>query len=96
MCVQPAADGARLTLLVVPGASRAGIVGEHGDALRLKVAAPPEKGRANDAVVELLAATIGVRRAEIEITAGHGSRRKTAVVRGLTAEVVRDRLGIRL
>jgi hypothetical protein len=63
--------------------------------LRVKVAAPPEKGRANDAVIELLATEMRVRRADVEITAGHGSRRKTAVVRGLSVEAVRHRLGIR-
>ena len=94
MCVEPCGDGARITLLVVPGASRDQIVGVHGDALRVKVAAPPERGRANDAVVDLLAGALGVRRADVRIMAGHGSRRKSADVDGLAPPVVRERLGI--
>jgi uncharacterized protein (TIGR00251 family) len=76
-------NGIRLRLMVVPGASRDRIVGPHGDALRVQVAAPPEKGRANAAVVALLARTLGVRRKVVAITAGHGSRRKIAVVEDL-------------
>lgn len=94
MWVEPLDDGARIALLVVPGASRDTIVGLHGDALRVRVSAPPEKGRANDAVVALLAAALGTRRGAVEIDAGHGSRRKSAVVRGMTPDEVRRRLGI--
>lgn len=94
MCVEPSEDGARIALLVVPGASRDQIVGIHGDTLRVKVAAPPEKGRANVAVVALLARTLSVRASDIEITAGHGSRRKSATVRGLPMRTLRERLGI--
>lgn len=94
MCVEPLEDGARIALLVVPGASRDQIVGIHGDNLRVKVAAPPEKGRANVAVVALLARALDLRASDIEITAGHGSRRKSATVRGLPANTVRERLGI--
>ena len=94
MCVEPSPDGARLLLLVVPGASRDQIVGAHGDVLRVKVTAPPEKGRANAAVIALLARTLGLRVSDIEISAGHGARRKTAIIRGLAADVVRSRLGV--
>ena len=94
MCVEPLDDGARIALLVVPGASRDLIVGVHGDTLRVKVAAPPERGRANDAVVALLAGALGTRRTSVEITSGHGARRKSAVVRGMSADEVRRRLGI--
>ncbi len=94
MCVEAALGGSRIALLVVPGASREQIVGAHGDALRIRVAAPPEKGRANGAVIALLARVLGVRRADIRITAGHGSRRKAAHVRGLGPDDVRARLRI--
>ena len=67
----------RLNIKVVPGASRDQIVGWLGDALKIKVTAPPEKGKANEAVVTLLAKTLGVRRDNIEIVSGHGSPAKT-------------------
>jgi uncharacterized protein (TIGR00251 family) len=67
----------RLTIKVVPGTSRDQIVGWLGDALKIKVTAPPEKGKANEAVVTLLAKTLGVRRDTIAIVSGHGSPAKT-------------------
>ena len=67
----------RLNIKVVPGASRDQIVGWLGDALKIKVTAPPENGKANEAVVTLLAKTLGVRRDTIEIVSGHGSPAKT-------------------
>ena len=67
----------RLNIKVVPGASRDQIVGWLGDALKIKVTAPPEKGKANEAVATLLAKTLGVRRDTIAIVSGHGSPAKT-------------------
>jgi uncharacterized protein (TIGR00251 family) len=68
--------GTRLRLRVVPGAERPGIVGRHGDAWKIRVAAAPERGAANDAVVELLAAVLGIRPREITLVSGHSSRDK--------------------
>jgi len=68
--------GTRLRLRVVPGAKRPGIVGRHGDAWKIRVAAAPERGAANDAVVELLAAVLGIRPREITLVSGHASRDK--------------------
>ena len=69
-------DGAVLTVWVVPGARRTEIVGYHGDALRLRVAATPEKGLANKAVARLLSRTF---EAEFRLISGAGSRRKRFV-----------------
>jgi uncharacterized protein (TIGR00251 family) len=82
----------RLRLRVSPGASRSEVVGRHGDAWKVRVAAPPEHGEANDAVVELLASALGVPRASIEIVGGRASRDKIVVVIGLSAEAVEERL----
>jgi uncharacterized protein (TIGR00251 family) len=82
----------RLRLRVSPGASRSEIVGRHGEAWKARVTAPPESGKANDALVELLASTLGVSRSGVEIVAGHGSRDKTVVVRGLDGDDVDARL----
>lgn len=79
-------------MLVVPGASRSGVVGEHGDALRIRVSAPPERGRANAALRALLAELLGVSRRDVEIVRGASSRRKTVRVSGRTVSEVADRL----
>ena len=69
-----------LKLKVVPRASRNAIVGWIGDRLKVAVTAPPEKGRANAAVVKLLARELGVRQADLRITTGETSSAKTVVI----------------
>ena len=70
---------------VVPRASRSEIVGEHDGALRVRIAAPPVEGAANDELVQLLASALEVSRRDIEITAGQSSKLKTVKVVGLQA-----------
>ena len=67
---------------VVPRASRSEIVGEHDGALRVRIAAPPVDGAANDELVRVLARAFGVPRSAIEIAAGHASKLKTVRVTG--------------
>jgi len=76
----------------VPGAAHSGLVGRYGSSWKIRVAAPPEGGRANEAVVTLLAETVGVRAGDVSIIAGHGSRDKVLAVEGLTADEVEARL----
>src|SRR5215470_9422558 len=73
----------RLRLRVAAGAGRTGIVGRHGDAWKVRVAAAPEDGRANEAVLRLLADTLGVSRASVTLVSGHGARDKTVVLEGV-------------
>jgi uncharacterized protein (TIGR00251 family) len=73
---------------VVPRASRSEIVGEHDGALRVRLAAPPVEGAANEELVRLLSRSLGVSRNAIEITAGHSSRLKTVRVAGLESSVL--------
>ena len=87
------AEGTRFRVRAVPGARRDAVLGVHGDALRVAVRAVAERGRANDALVELLSAALGVRTGQVEIVAGAGSREKSMLVRGLAPEAVRERLG---
>lgn len=68
------------------------VVGRHGDAWKLRVTAPPERGRANDAVVALLAQTVGIPSGDVELVAGAGSRDKVVVVHGLAMTDVEARL----
>jgi len=85
-------DSARIELRVVPGAARPGLVGRYGSSWKVRVAAPPEGGRANDAVVKLLADALGVRAGDVSIVAGHGSRDKIVALAGLTSTEVESRL----
>ena len=87
-----AASTIRLRLRVTPGARSAGIAGRHGDAWKVRVTAAPENGRANDAVVRLLADALGVARADVTIVSGHGSRDKTVELAGVDAREVERRL----
>jgi uncharacterized protein (TIGR00251 family) len=73
----------RLTLRVSPGATRPGIVGRHGTGWKVRVAAAPEDGKANDAVVRLLADTVGVPARDVAILTGHASRDKTVELTGI-------------
>lgn len=75
---------------VVPGASRSRIAGPHGDALKVQVAAAPERGRANDALCDLLSEKLAVPRRAVAVVRGATSPRKTVRVEGLApAEVAR-------
>ena len=87
-----AASTTRLRLRVVPGAPRDGIVGRHGEAWKVRVTAPPEDGRANDAVVRFLADTLGVARGDVTLVAGHGSRDKVVELTGIGADEADRRL----
>ena len=73
----------RLKVRVSPGARRPGIVGRHGDAWKVRVAEPPEDGRANEAVLKLLAETLDVPRARVTLVSGHSSRDKLVVLDGV-------------
>jgi len=81
-----------LRVHVVPGARRAGVTGLHGDALRVRVTAPPVEGAANRELLRLLARLLGVRSADLALEAGARGREKRVRVRGLAAETVRERL----
>jgi uncharacterized protein (TIGR00251 family) len=74
---------ATLHVKVVPGSSRSCIAGRYGDALKVKVAAAAEKGKANHAVIELLARTLGVKSGQIVLVAGHTNPRKTFQIEGI-------------
>ena len=82
----------RLQLRVSPGAAAASVVGRHGAAWKVRVTAAPEGGKANDAVVRLLAETLGVRAAAISIVSGHGSRDKTEALEGIDPRQIEQRL----
>ena len=77
---EPGDTSALVSLKVVPGARRDQIAGVLGERLKVRVAAPPEGGKANRAVCRLLAGALGVRESEVEIVAGHSGPEKTVRV----------------
>jgi uncharacterized protein (TIGR00251 family) len=84
---------ARITVTVSPGARRSELVGRHGDGWRARIAAPPERGRANEALCELLAGALDVPRVAIRVVAGRSGRRKVLEIDGLDSAEVDRRLG---
>lgn len=86
--------GVQLQLHVQPGASRTGIAGLHGDALKVRITAPPADGRANRELLDFLAEVLGVARARIALVKGESGRRKTVIVQGIELEETRRRLGL--
>ena len=84
-------DGSTVTVWVVPGTSRTEIKGLHGDALRVRVAAPAEGGKANRALLALLGAETGAR--EVTLLSGAGSRRKTLLLRSISPQQAQILLG---
>lgn len=85
--------GTLLRLRVKPGARRTAIVGVHGGRLKVAVNAPPERGKANDAVIALLAKTLGLPLGAVAIVSGHTSQDKVAVV-ALGSDALRAKLAI--
>jgi len=86
--------GAAVEVWAIPGASRTEITGLHGGAVRIRVAAPAEGGKANRALADLLTTITG---ADVEMTRGHRSRRKRFLVRGVgpaeLARLISDQIG---
>ena len=85
-------ESTRLRLRVSPGATRAGVVGRHGEAWKIRVAAPPEGGRANEAVIRLLADTLSVPRGAVTLVSGHGGRDKIVELAGIGSSQIERRL----
>jgi uncharacterized protein (TIGR00251 family) len=77
-----------LSVRVVPQASRSEIVGFEGEILKVRVAAPPVKGKANKELIKLLAGTLGVRNDQLEIISGTRARRKRVRVDGVDGQAV--------
>lgn len=82
----------RLRLRVAPGASAPGVVGRHGDSWKVRVSAAPERGKANDAVLALLAEALAVPRANVTIVSGGGSRDKIVELTGIEPDEIERRL----
>lgn len=83
-------------MTVSPGAARTELVGRHGDGWKARVAAPPERGRANDALVALLADALDVPRSSVRVVSGLGAKTKVVEVDALAAAEAERRLALSL
>ena len=84
---------ARLKVKVVPGSSQSKLSGWLGDMLKVRVSAPPEKGKANVAVVDLLAKELGLPKGSLTVASGKTSQQKVIEIHGLSITEVLRRLG---
>jgi len=83
---------ARVELTVSPGAARSELVGRHGAGWRVRIAVPPERGRANRALEQLLAEALGVGRDRVAVVTGRATRRKVVEIEELDAGEIDRRL----
>jgi uncharacterized protein (TIGR00251 family) len=88
---QPTGQGYMLRLTVVPGAQRTQVVGLYGDRLKIRLAAPPEKGAANRELIDFLARALDLPKSSLRLTMGAQSRSKVVAVYDLSPDL-QDRL----
>lgn len=84
--------GVRIQVHAQPGAKLTEIVGLHGDAIKIRVQAPPLEGRANDELIRFLAEKLGVARSQVTLTKGETSRSKSFVVTDVSIDFVHKTL----
>lgn len=82
----------RISLRVSPGARRSTVVGRYGDGWKVRIAAPAENGKANDALVGSLAGWLGLPRTRVELVSGHTRRDKIVELSGIDEAEARRRL----
>lgn len=81
-----AAGGATLSLHVQPGAKKSECAGLHGEALKIRLTAPPVDGKANEALLRFLAQRLAIPRQQISLKSGQTSRQKVVEIESVTAE----------
>jgi uncharacterized protein len=90
------AEGCMLSVRGAPGARRTGVQGELAGALKVAVTTPAQDGRANQAILETLRKSLGIKRSQLELVAGETSRNKTVLVRGLSRTELEKRIALLL
>lgn len=94
--LRSATDGITLSLHIQPGAKKTEIVGLHGEALKIRLAAPPVDGKANDVLLGFLAATLGVARSQLTLVSGQAGRAKRVRIAARDATMNADSVASRL
>ena len=83
---------ALVSIKVVPGARKNRIAGKYGDAIKIQVSAPPEQGKANLAVIAVVAEALGLKPQQVRILRGHTQSRKVIEIDGIDAAEINNRL----
>ena|SRR5438552_17708383 len=86
------AEGCVVAVRAQPGARRSGIVGAQNGALKIAVTAPPDRGKANKALQEVLAEALGLKKSQVDLLSGATSRDKRFLLCGVTIDDARQRL----
>lgn len=84
--VSPHAEGATIAVRAQPGARKNAVLGEHNGALKVAVTAPPEDGRANDALIDVIREWLAAKRSQVELVSGASNRNKIFLIRGWVVE----------
>lgn len=92
--IQEDAGGVVFTAKIVPGSSRTTVAGVLDDMVKIRVAAPAEKGKANQCLIAFLAGQLGVKKNAIEIIAGQTNPVKQVRVEGISAAILLERFGL--
>ena len=90
------AEGCVLPVRAQPGARKAGVLGEQAGALKVAVTAPPEDGRANKALLEVLREALGLKRSQVELLSGVTSRDKRFLIRAVSITELSARVAVLL
>lgn len=90
LSIRESAGRVRFSVRVQPRASRDELAGIHGDAIKVRLSAPPVDGAANEALVNFLSSIFAVPRRAIRILAGETSRSKVIEIEGVTARAIHD------
>jgi uncharacterized protein (TIGR00251 family) len=90
--ITPTRDGVLLSVYVQPRASRSEIVGEHGEALKIRLAAPPVDGAANDELIHFISKLLGISASKVSVRSGQSSRTKVIEISGISLQEVSDTL----
>ena len=95
LIVQDSKAGAVLSVHIQPNASTTECVGIHGDSIKIRVAAPPVDGAANDELIQFLARRLSIPVTSVQIKSGAAGRHKRVLLKGATVELVIARLNVR-
>lgn len=92
--VEDCPEGCRVHLYARPRASRTKVAGLHGGRVKIQISAPPVDGAANAELIAFLAKKLGLRKSDVELTAGDSGKQKTILAHGIDAARAKEKLGL--